>query len=201
MRIAIVDDHAMVRSGIASVLQASMADLELIVEAGTSQELLNKTSSHDEFDLILLDYHLPGTSSKDNFALLAKRFARAKILFLSSDEDPKIISETIRQGASGYLVKSSNIDILIPTIKYVLEGGTYIPTTLLNNRPESTAILLSLTKRQKQVFEQLLAGHSNKAIASQLNISENTVKTHLMATYKILGIDNRAEAISRFGGN
>lgn len=204
MKIAIVDDHAMVRSGIAAVLMASMDDLEEIIEAGGSQELLESALNPSELDLILLDYHLPGSIAAENLTVLASRFEKARILLLSSDENPHNITEMIHLGAAGYMVKSSKMEILVPTIRYVLAGGTYLPTTLLetvskveHSSPTDNSLSL-LTLRQRQVFQHLLQGYPNKVIASYLNISESTVKTHVMAAFKVLGIESRTEAIAKF---
>ena len=204
MKIAIVDDHAMVRAGIASILSTSFEDLEEVTEASCSQELLENFQDPFEFDLILLDYHLPGSVAEENYDTLARQFNGARILFLSSDESPDNIYQMIQRGAAGYMVKSSRVEILIPTIQYVMAGGTYLPTTLLSDAPktvqaaESPADLNQLTLRQRQVFEKLLEGQSNKLIAKSLHISESTVKTHLLAAFKLLGVESRGEAIAKF---
>lgn len=203
MKLAIVDDHAMVRSGIAAVLQTSLPDVECVAEA-SSTSMLVTDCGETKFDLILLDYHIPGTESEANYQQLHEQFTTSRIMFLSSDENSRIISECLHLGAAGYVVKSSNMELLVATIEFVLAGGTYIPAHILNESVGShiqmanNEAFAELTQRQREVFELLLEGHPNKKIGSLLNISESTVKSHLMAAFRLLSVSSRSDAIRRY---
>ena len=203
MNLAIVDDHALVRSGIAAVLKGSLPDVECVAEASNPQMLIDEYGQKD-FDLILLDYHIPGTQPEGSYTNLSSEFPTTRIMFLSSDENSRIIAECLRHGAAGYVVKSSNMELLVATIEFVLAGGTYIPEHVLNESGSSHSQVATnkafadLTQRQREVFELLLEGHPNKKIASILHISESTVKSHLMAAFKLLSISSRADAIKRY---
>ena len=203
MKLAIIDDHAMVRSGIAAVLKSSLAKVTCVAEASNPDMLLDEYGQL-EFDLILLDYHIPGMVPKDNYEVLNAHYPGARIMFLSSDENSRIIAECINLGAAGYVVKSSNMELLLATIEFVLAGGTYIPAHVLNESSGSHSQMAAdnafadLTQRQREVFDLLLEGHPNKKIASLLCISENTVKSHLMAAFRTLSLSSRTEAIKQY---
>jgi len=203
MNIAIIDDHAMVRSSLAMTLGASLDEIDTVSEAASCEALL-ASGSEQVYDLILLDYHIPNKTVKHNFSFIKTNFPKARILFISSDENPQIILETIKYGASGFVVKSSDIELLIAAIKFVLAGGKYIPANIVgdikvtageSDQLITSADLSQLSKRQRDVFDLLLQQLSNKRIAQQLNISESTVKTHVIAIFKVLGIKSRSQVL------
>lgn len=202
-KLAVIDDHAMVRAGIAAVVKTNLPDVDYVAEAGSSEELVERFED-TAFELILLDYHLPNSDPSISYELLRRVFSQAKIVYLSSDENREIAIECISHGAAGFVVKSSNMELLVAIIEFVLAGGTYIPKHALE--PHGGSALSSgfrtpmddLTPRQRQVLELLLDGKPNKRIASLLNISESTVKSHLMAVFKALSVSSRVDAIRKF---
>lgn len=199
MKLALIDDHSLVLAGLSAILKTSLKDLSSLSTSEGVDGLIDKHNDPDAFDLILLDYHLPNTSPEENFSKLKNQYINARICFVSSDENAKIMSDSIKNGAAGFIVKSSNVDLFVATIEFVLAGGTPVPTTVLKGDWSDREHALSLlSPRQKMVFDLLLEGLSNKNIARQLNISESTVKTHLQASYKQLGITSRLEAITLF---
>jgi len=208
MKIAIIDDHAIVRSSLAIALKGALESVELITEANSCETLVN-SDPDTKYDLILLDYHIPNKTVENNFAIIQQSFPLSPILFISSDENPQIILDTIKLGASGFVVKSSDMKLLIAAIKFVFAGGKYIPVNIISDIQVNTGTsehlitsthnnLSSLSKRQRDVFDLLLQKMPNKVIAGQLNIAESTVKTHVMDIFKVLNIKSRDQVLEKF---
>jgi len=208
MNVAIIDDHAFVRSCIADVLAASLESVNKVTEAGSCEELY-QDDAEIKYDLILLDYHIPDADPVETFNYIKEKFPSSLIMYISSDENPQIILDAINNGAYGYVVKSSDMQLFTAAIDLVLAGGKYIPGDLLSqlklSSSESNKLLDSnklshLSKRQKNVFDLLLQQCSNKQIADKLNISEHTVKSHVTAIFNTLGIQSRQEVVGQFEG-
>jgi DNA-binding NarL/FixJ family response regulator len=194
VRILIVDDHALFREGLRRMLRDLDAQAE-IREAGGCDEAL--ALARENFQLVLLDMHMPGTSGLEALAALRTACESARIVVLSGEEDPRLVRQVIDAQAAGYIPKSSTPQLLFSALRLVLAGGVYLPTLALRDMgaPDGSPAAGGLSGRQLDVLRKAVEGKSNKVIARELAISEGTVKAHLAAAYRALGVKNRTEAV------
>lgn len=193
-RILVVDDHPLVRDALRSVLERSLNDITC-EEAGDLNETLKLVSKMD-FDLILLDLKLPGAEGLSALIALRANAPSTPIVVVSHMEDGATVQNALRCGASGFIPKSTQRDVISQAVKLVLSGGIFIPQQAVGyNEPESHADTYTLTSRQSAVLELMLQGRSNKQIAYDLEISEWTVKSHVAAIFRVLNVRNRVEAV------
>jgi len=195
----LVDDHHLFREGIRLILQQVSPSAEFS-HAESCEAALEYAP--DNVDLVLLDFHLPGTSEHDAFRAVRDHFHKAAVVIVSGDEDPPTIRQLIGNGASGYIPKSSTPAVLLAALELITAGGSYLPPHILDETPtppdeasDVHAALDQLSDRQRSVLAHAIQGKINKVIADELNIAEGTVKAHLSAAYRALGANNRAEAL------
>jgi len=204
MKLLTIDDHALFRQGLKFLLMDLQNDLECIEAESLAGALALNDKQSIEF--ILLDYHLRDSKGEESLGKISEAFENAVIVVLSGEENPQLIRTIIDRGAAGFIPKSSTQDILIAALKLILAGGVYIPAIAVNTSPVSpgaspvTTELLeegisSLSKRQLEVLRRAVQGKSNKVIARELFIAEGTVKAHLSAAFRALGVSNRTEAV------
>jgi len=205
LNILLIDDHALFRQGLKFLLTDLESDL-LFTEADSCDQATSFDNC-DNFDLLLLDYHVPGQLS-GIFALTAikQHFEKATVVIVSGEEDPDIIRSAIEHGAGGYIPKSTTPEVLIAALKLVLAGGIYLPAASMHvgtveSSPSKDAntnisdIIQQLSDRQRETLFGALKGKPNKVIARELNIAEGTVKAHLSVAFRALGARNRTEAV------
>lgn len=188
MRLLIVDDHVLFRAGVVLLL-GRLASTVYAVEAGSLDEALAHTGA--EFDLILLDLNLRGATGLDGLKSLRQHFPDAAIVVVSGVESVDAMREARVKGARGYVVKNVSPDTLLAALRSVLQGESYFP--LIDDLCDGRA-MVRLTPRQRDVLEQLCQGRTNKEIALRLGMSDNTVRTHLAALFRVLGVRTRTEA-------
>ena len=202
MKLLIVDDHTLFRSGLTHLLQ-SLSPAPTVVESKDLGTALLVVDEHDDLELILLDLNLEDTVGVDSLLSLRKHSPDIPIIVLSGEENPDVIRRCIDQGAMGFITKSATHDELLSAIQLILAGGVYLPRdTMINSalsrtpqEPSDVALLASLSARQREVLTYLLQGKPNKTISSKMAISENTVKAHLSGIFRALGARNRTEAV------
>jgi len=193
VRILLVDDHALVRDGLRLVLRALDAKTE-IVEAGSfaqAQEHLTQS----KFDLVLLDYFLPDQQGPANLPQVISLAGDAPIIVMSGESDGHLVRNALSKGARGFIPKKSTGSVMLAAISLVMSGGVYVPPDALPE-PEREADAAHLTPRQQDVLQLLVNGKTNKEIANALGTSESTVRVHLNAIFRALGVENRTEACS-----
>ena len=200
MKLLTIDDHALFRQGLKFLLMDLQNDLECIEAESLAGALALDDKESVEF--ILLDYHLRDSKGEESLEKISGVFENAVIVVLSGEENPQLIRNIIDRGAAGFIPKSSTQDILIAALKLILAGGVYIPAVAVNASPASPATtevleegISSLSKRQLEVLRRAVQGKSNKVIARELFIAEGTVKAHLSAAFRALGVSNRTEAV------
>ncbi|MEJ2308289.1 MAG: response regulator transcription factor [Gammaproteobacteria bacterium] len=204
MKLLTIDDHALFRQGLKFLLTDLQNDLECIEAESLAEALALDDKKSIEF--ILLDYHLRDSKGEELLSKISDAFENAVIVVLSGEENPQRIRNIIDQGAAGFIPKSSTQDILIAALKLILAGGVYIPAVAINaspltaDKPSVTTESLegginSLSQRQLEVLRRAVQGKSNKVIARELFIAEGTVKAHLSAAFRALGVSNRTEAV------
>jgi DNA-binding NarL/FixJ family response regulator len=194
-RVLIADDHPLYCDALRAVVPQACPSADMS-EAGSQEEVLAAMKGKPSFDLILLDLNLPGASGLSCLHALKGLAPDTPIVVVSAVGDPKIMHDAIIAGASAFIPKSASSQVLINALKVILAGGTYMPTGVvaaLRNQ-ETAAGRSDLTLRQRRVLELLSIGLSNKRIARDLEISEITVKAHVSAIFRKLGVTNRMQA-------
>lgn len=204
MNLLLVDDHALFRSGLRLLLRELPGEIEFFEAADPTEALVHADKG---VDLILLDLSMPGSTGTSALERMREIFVDVPIVVISSEDDARLIRQAIELGASGFVPKSSTHRILISALQLILAGGIYLPMHVLSQsgRPAPAAAasdpsasdlpVQGMTDRQHQVLLKAVRGHSNKAIARSLQLSEGTVKAHLSAAFRILGVSNRTEAV------
>lgn len=201
MKLLIVDDHAMVRAGLAALLRQPRYDIQ-VLQAKNAGEGIDMIRANSDIDVVLLDVSMPGMNGFE----AVKEFGRTRpdlpIILLTASEDPADVRRGLAAGALGYVPKSSSPETLMSAIRLVLSGEIYVPTVMLRGdhvdaagAKATASATLPLTKRQTEVLQLLDRGLSNKAIGRELNLSERTVKSHITAILKSLRVTNRSEAV------
>ena len=199
IRVLIVDDHALVRSGLRLLLE-SEEDVTVEDEAGSAEEAVRKARLHKP-DVVLLDVVMPGRSGLDAAPEIKQAAPKAEILVLSMQDDPSYVREAFSAGASGYVLKEAADSELVAAIKEVAGGGRYV-------HPELGARLVAaeteerrraeedpLSDREREVLRLLALGHTNQEIAGQLYISVRTAETHRAHIMQKLRLSSRAELV------
>jgi len=194
IRVLIVDDHAIVRAGLAQLL-ATTDDIELVGATADGQEAVSLAEELRP-DVILMDLSMPGLDGVAATARILERLPEARILVLTSFSDQRRIVDAIQAGAEGYLLKNAEPDQILGGIRAVAEGGLpldpMVARALLTARRPAAAI--TLTEREREVLSLVRAGLANKVIAQRLGISERTVKAHLGSIFQRLGVSDRTQA-------
>ncbi len=194
MRLLVIDDHPLFRSGIADVLR-DLGDAITVTEVDSCEEALGILQADSEFTLILLDLNLPGMDGMTGLSKLRDVAPATPIVVLSASENTAKIKQAINSGAKGYIPKSANREIILNALRLVLSGGVYLPVNIMDVPiPAGSSEEQPLTPRQRDVLRWLARGKSNKEIAALLGMAENTVRVHVAAILKYLGVKNRTEA-------
>lgn len=201
-RILFVDDHALFREALVHVLRELDRDLE-VIHAGTAPEAIAAASYYQGIDLILLDRSLAGADGISILPQLHDAANGAPVVVVSGSGRAPDVRRALEAGAASYVPKSVGTQELLIALRRVLAGESYLPASLLaamapaNNTPTlSGQIKLDkLTQRQKDVLQLLSQGLSNKAIANRLDLCEGTIKLHVSAIMRALGVRNRTEAV------
>ena len=198
MRLLLVDDHVMFRQGLKFLLSDLDESLQFM-ESGSCEKAADLLA-HEVFDLILLDLNMPGTKGLGTLRTILSAAPQVPVAVLSGEWDPDLIRAAIEGGASGFVPKSSSSQVLVAALQLILAGGVYLPEDVLrdtgaNRGTADDKQLDLLSNRQTDVLLRAIKGQPNKVIAIDMGIAEGTVKTHLSAAFKILGVHNRTEAV------
>jgi len=198
MKLLIVDDHAILREGLAALLQQLGPDT-VVLQAGDVAQGLAQVDAHPDLDLVLLDLALPGMGGLPAIREFGARRPGLPVIVLTSTEAPETARSALMSGALGYVPKSASPQTLLSAVRLVLGGDVYIPPLVLGGpRPalpaEPGAPPPQLTPRQREVLRLLAAGLSNKAIGRAMGLSDKTVKAHITAVFRALNVVNRTQA-------
>jgi DNA-binding NarL/FixJ family response regulator len=194
-RVLIADDHPLYCDALQAVVPQACPGADIGV-ATSQEEVLAAVAGERPFNLVLLDLNLPGAVGLSCLHALRRVAPATPIVVVSAVGDPKIMQDAIMAGASAFIPKSAPSQVLINALKVILAGGTYMPTGILSalRNADAPAGRDELTLRQRRVLELLSTGLSNKRIARELAISEITVKAHVSAIFRKLGVTNRMQA-------
>lgn len=209
----VADDHPLFRDAIAAVIQSGLPGTELR-EADCFAALASALDADDDVDLVLLDLNLPDASALDGLRELRRAFPAVPVAVLSAESERATVLGALDLGAIGYLPKSTPRPDLLAAIKQILDGQIYLPAEIMRRPAEASSAppatqgatqgvtgpadagaLEQLTVKQLEVLSLLIRGASNKVIARELDIAETTVKTHVSAILKKLGVGSRVQAI------
>ena len=190
--VLVVDDHALLRTGVANIINQE-ADLQVVAEASDGVEAVEAFERHHP-DVTLLDLRMPMMEGVEVVRRIRERDARARVIVLTTYDTDDEISRALKAGAKAYVLKDISADDLIACIRDVLAGKTYIAPAAAAKLAEGVT-RVQLTPREMAALKLMADGKANKEIATALDISERTVKTHLGHLFEKLGVTSRTEAI------
>jgi two-component system response regulator NreC len=199
IRIVVVDDHAVVRSGLRLLLDAE-DDLEVVGEAGNARDAIFEVRAATP-DVVLLDVVMPGESGIEALPKVLLEAPGARVLMLSMQDDPNYVREAFAAGASGYVLKEAVDDEVVAAIREVAAGNHYVHPALgarmvaADAAAQAAAAADPLSDREREVLRMLALGHTNQEIAQQLYISVRTAETHRAHIMRKLQLATRAELV------
>lgn len=192
IRVLCVDDHPLMRDGIAFALQ-SQKDMELVGQAVDGEEALTLFRELRP-DITLMDLQMPGMNGIATIEAIRKEFPKARIVVLTTYSGDVQASRALKAGALGYLLKSMLRTELLGTIRTVHAGGRRIPPEIASELAEHISAD-ALSQREVEVLRSVAAGNSNKIVADELSITEDTVKGHMKSILSKLGANDRTHAV------
>lgn len=201
IRVLLIDDHALFRSGVRLLLQRQ-PEIDVVAEASDALEGI-KRAKELRPDLILLDLHMPGMSGLDAITLLREEVPRSHIVMLTVSEDSDDLTTALRAGAAGYLIKNIDAQLFVDALHRVMDGESVISNEMTAKlvaslrKPQAAAEIdhaEKLTPRECDILAELALGMSNKEIARNLDLAESTVKIHLQSILRKLELTNRVQA-------
>ena len=199
IRVLVVDDHAVVRTGLRRVLDAE-ADIETVGEAPNAERAVFEAMAHKP-DVVLMDVVMPGKSGIEIIPTLQQNAPEAKVLVLSMQDDPRYLREAFDAGASGYVLKEAADTEVVDAVRAVAAGERYVHPTLGARLVEAEAAERRradedpLSEREREVLRLLALGHTNQEIAKLLYISVRTAETHRAHLMQKLRLASRAELV------
>jgi DNA-binding NarL/FixJ family response regulator len=206
LKLLVVDDHPLMREAVQGVV-ARLESGATVLAAADSERGFAIAAAEPDLDLVLLDLNIPGLAGIPALKAWRRRYPDVPVVVLSSAEDRPTVLAAIAAGAAGFIPKSSPNEVLLGALRLVLAGGKYLPPEVLAPVSGSGAKAarlaaerarsletLGLTDRQAQVLKLLAAGKSNKLICRELGLAERTVKAHISAVFRALGVTTRTQA-------
>ena len=205
MRVLLIDDHALVRKGIAALLHSR--GVEVVASVGSGEEGV-RCALELTPDIVLLDVKMPGMNGIETLNDLRERGFERPVLMLTMSSEDSDLRAALRAGAQGYLLKDMEPEELVPALEAALQGDNVVAKELLGTltrivrgeagarepAPRRLAPFAELTPRELEILEHVAKGSSNKMIANALNVTDGTVKLHVKAILRKLGVRSRVEA-------
>ena len=199
IEVVLVDDHAVVRSGLRLLLE-KQDDIEVVGEAGNAKDAVFRARALKP-DVILLDVVMPGESGIEALPKLLKESPETKVLVLSMQDDPSYVREAFGAGASGYVLKEAADEEVVSAVREIAGGGRYVHPALgarlvaAEAEERAAAQADPLSEREREVLRLLALGHTNQEIAEQLYISVRTAESHRAHIMQKLRLSTRAELV------
>lgn len=192
LRLMVVDDHPAFRAGLAALL-ASQADMEVVAEASGGQEAVD-IYRLERPDVVLMDLRLPDMSGVEAIIAIRRDYPDARVIVVTTYDCDEDIYRAMQSGARSYLLKGMSRDEIAGTVRAVYAGREKLPPDVARRLAERRQ-RAELTQRELEVLERLTKGRSNREIAADLCISEETVKSHVKTLLSKLGVRDRTEAV------
>jgi two-component system response regulator NreC len=199
IKVVVVDDHAVVRSGLRLLLDAH-EDIEVVGEAGNAKDAIFRARALKP-DVMLLDVVMPGESGIEALPQLLKESPETKVLVLSMQDDPSYVREAFGAGASGYVLKEAADEEVVSAVREIAKGGRYVHPSLgarmvaAEATERAAAEADPLSEREREVLRLLALGHTNQEIAQELYISVRTAESHRAHIMQKLRLSTRAELV------
>ncbi len=198
IRVLIADDHTLFREAVRRLLQ-SQPGIEIVGEAGDGHEALRLVAQHDA-DVLLLDVSMPGLTGLEALRKLTEQGSKIRTILLTGTAGRQEVVQAMRLGARGIVTKDASVELLVKALRHVMDGHywighqgmddllSFISVKTSTKRPADT-----LTRRELQIISAVVQGATNKDMARQFGLSEQTVKNHLSSIFDKLGVSNRLE--------
>ncbi|WP_325890963.1 response regulator transcription factor [Grimontia sp. NTOU-MAR1] len=203
----VADDHPLFRDALIAVIRGRFEECD-ILQSEDIERTLDVAEKNPDLDLILLDLNMPGMAGLKGLLELRNQHPTIPVAIISAETNKQIILQTIAYGAVGFIAKSAPREKMREAFEQILDGHVYLPADIIRAEGESEnshrrkedpqfspEMLHTLTRRQLLVLKSMAQGAANKQIAYDLNISETTVKSHVSAILKKLGVHNRIQAV------
>jgi DNA-binding NarL/FixJ family response regulator len=200
LEILIADDHPLFRSALQQALSLGLGPDLHLVEVASIAELETCLGAKADWDLVLLDLNMPGAYGFSGLVLLRGQYPQIPVVMISAQEEAAVVARAREFGASGFIPKSSSIEIIQQAVRAVLDGDAWWPQPNLGGAQVSAEAkaagdgLASLTPQQFRVLTMVCEGLLNKQIAYELSVSEATIKAHVTAIFRKLGVRTRTQA-------
>jgi len=201
----VADDHPLFRDAILTVIKQHYPDA-VVVESTDLDSTITGLKLNSETDLLLLDLHMPGSQDLFGLIMVREQFPSIPVAIISADDELDTINRAMGHGACGYIPKSCSPQVIFNAISTMLDGELWVPDTIrgnltpVGNEEKSLAAkIATLTPQQYRVIYYLREGWLNKQIGYELGITEATIKAHLTAIFRKLGISNRTQAVAMLG--
>jgi DNA-binding NarL/FixJ family response regulator len=204
VKLLVVEDHALVREGLVQTLRQLETDVDILAVADSDGASALLEQGQD-FDLILLDLGLPGVDGFSCLRAFRQRYPAIPVVILSAYDDAPTVNKAMKCGAASFVPKTYSSDRLLAVLREVLAGRVFPPDLVsaslaaisphASNGKDATPSDFGLTERQAEVLGLMASGKSNRDIAGQLGLSEGTVKIHVTAIFKALGVSSRTQAM------
>jgi DNA-binding NarL/FixJ family response regulator len=212
LKLLVVEDHVLVREGLVQTLRQLESDVE-IFEACDCDSAGTLLEQERDFDMVLLDLGLPGIDGLSCLGTIRRRYPAIPVVIVSAYDDAHTVNRALKNGASGFVPKAYSSERLIAALREVFDGRIFTPEQMmpvnlgadLPHQPmggDADPSEFGLTERQSEVLALMARGKSNRDIADQLGLSEGTVKIHITAIFKALGVSSRTQAlvaVARYG--
>lgn len=197
MKILLADDHALFREGIKQLCTQLGLQVK-IFEVSNGAEVMRLAQTQPDFDLVLLDLAMPGVNGFSGLAAFRSHAPSVPVVILSGSEDPADVHAALEGGASGFIPKSAESEVILSALRLVLAGGIYTPPAIISGCTTnvSKSQIEALTPRQREVLALMGQGKSNKEIGLIMCLTEATVKQHVSAILKTLQVANRMQAVN-----
>ena len=203
-QILIADDHPLFRMALKQAVSQAFPNAT-VVEAENIDQLERLTDAGEPFSLLLLDLNMPGAHGFSGLIYMRERYQTIPLVVVSASEEAAVIHKAVEFGANGFIPKSASMDVMVEAIEKVCAGERWLPPNILpqhnpllkDDDHDLAKCIASLTPQQFRVLGMLAEGQLNKQIAYELNVSEATIKAHMTAIFRKLGVRNRTQAVIR----
>jgi DNA-binding NarL/FixJ family response regulator len=206
-KVLIADSQPLCRGGLSAILQRSFRP-QAIIEAHDFESMLAAIACDPDIGLVAMDLGLPGMHALEGLRHLRRSSVRVRIMVIAWSNDRSHVLNALAAGANGYIPKTLTASAMLDAFRVVIAGHTYVPTDMSDqengpalDNPMTAKSTPALTSRQREVLERVAAGDTNKQIARSLRIAESTVKVHVTAAFRLLGVHNRIGAVTALQGS